>query len=207
MITRSHLPAVDALFEQSRDATPLSLEERDGLRLANISLRGELNEAEQDNIVQAEIKLFGRRSNPLKEPYGRSLHKQMFGRVWKWAGIYRTTGKNLGVPVHHIRVDLLQIYDDVRYWVDNSTFDPDEIAVRFHHKLVVVHPFPNGNGRWSRLMADLLLHRLGRPRFPACGSSLAPAEQRAEYIAALRKADKCDVTALMDYMRPPPLEP
>ena len=94
-----------------------------------------------------------------------NLHKRMFGDVWKWAGKYRATPRNLGVEPWKIQTEIFQLLDDVRYWIENRTYAPDEIAVRFHHRLVAIHPFPNGNGRWSRLAADLLIVTLGGVRF------------------------------------------
>jgi Fic-DOC domain mobile mystery protein B len=110
----------------------------------------------------------------------------MFAAVWRWAGSYRTSNKNLGVERMLIHPRLYEALDQTRYWVEHETFPPDEIAVRFHHALVVVHPFPNGNGRWSRLMADILVVRLGRRRFSwGRGALRAADETRDAYIAAL----------------------
>ena len=187
---------------QPDDATPLTAEERDGLKLSHIVLRRELNEAEQSNILKAEAGLFGRRTDPVKESYGRALHKKMFGDVWRWAGRYRTSDKNLGVRYVEVLPSLYKVYDDTAFWLAKSVFDTDEIAARFHHGLVVVHPFANGNGRWSRLMADLLLHRCGRNRFTSGRLSLAdPGETRAAYLAALRAADRHEFAPLIAFMR------
>src|SRR5262245_26997662 len=126
----------------------------------------------------------------------------MFRKVWKWAGQYRTSDKNIGVPRVQIQNSLYQALDNTRFWIESKTFPPDEIAVRFHHALVAVHPFPNGNGRWSRLMADVLAVRLGQKRFSWGGSTLrSPDETRAAYIAALKAADDHDFTALVTFAR------
>jgi len=134
------------------------------------------------------------------------LHERMFGDVWKWAGTWRTTvrnaARNIGVDAYRIGMDVAAGLDDVRYWVENTTYPPDETAVRLHHRLVAIHPFPNGNGRHSRLMADLLVERLGGTPFIWGGRSLAdPGELRRRYIAALRAADNYNTGPLLAFAR------
>ncbi len=193
---------MSGLFEEPDDATPLSPEERGGLKLAHITLRQELNEVEQQNIAFAMNWAFGRKHNPVREPFGRGLHNRMFGDVWTWAGDYRISNKNLGVEHGMIVPKIYEVFDNVGYWVEHKTFPEDEIAVRFHHALVAVHPFPNGNGRWSRLMGDILAVRLGQTPFTWSGGALADAgELRAQYIAALRAADSHDFTPLLGFAR------
>ncbi len=183
-------------------ATPLTPEEREGLIPSHIALRRELNELEQQNILQAATWAFSRRRNPVSEAFGRGLHRRMFGSVWRWAGKYRTTDKNLGVERWQIHAKLAEVFDNAKYWIEHETYPPDEIAVRFHHALVAVHPFPNGNGRWSRLMADLLVMRLGKPRFSWGGSSLrGPDDARRSYIEALKVADNHDYGLLLKFAR------
>ncbi len=190
------------LHEQGDDATPISPEERDGLIPSHVTLRSELNELEQQNIVDAVAAVFSRRRDPLTEVFAVNLHKRMFGQVWKWAGTYRKTNKNLGVNHWEVQPELLRVFDNVRYWIENKAYPPDEIAVRFHRDIVWVHPFPNGNGRWSRLMADMLAIRLGRPRFTWGDSALrAPDETRQAYIAALKAADNHDYGPLLAFAR------
>jgi Fic-DOC domain mobile mystery protein B len=159
----------DPLEEEQDDAsTPLTAEEREGLIPSFITLRHELNEAEQSNILAAEEWVFVRRRDALAlldERFLNELHRRMLGRVWRWAGQYRRSAKNIGIDAYRIPQELRQLIDDCRYWVEHNTFDPDEIAARFHHRLVSIHPFPNGNGRHARLATDLLLVALGRPRF------------------------------------------
>ena len=138
----------------------------------------------------------------MDEAFGRGLHWRMFGEVWRWAGTYRTTNKNIGIDYGLIHHRLAEVLDTTRYWVESKTFPPDEIAVRFHHALVFIHPLPNGNGRWSRLMADILVVRLGQPRFSWGRSALrAGDETRRAYIAALKAADNHDFTALIAFAR------
>lgn len=191
-----------ALDEEPDDATPLTPEERDGLIPTHIALRHELNELEQQNILIGTTWAVGRRRDPIDEGFGRALHKRMFGDVWRWAGQYRATDKNIGVPHWEVPVRLRETFDNARYWIDHAAFSADEIAVRFHHALVWIHPFPNGNGRWSRLMADLLVIALGQPRFTWGSSTLRAADDtRRAYIAALKAADQHDFTALIAFAR------
>ena len=188
--------------DEPNDATPLTPEERDGLIPSHVTLRRELNELEQQNILEADAWVFRRRRNPVDERFVRSLHRRMFGDVWRWAGSYRTSNKNLGVDRSQIRARLYEALDDTGYWVEHGTFPPDEIAVRFHHALVVIHPFPNGSGRWSRLMADALVVRLRRPRFTWGRSALRAADEtRRAYLDALRTADNHGFTALLAFAR------
>jgi len=183
-------------------ATPLTAEEREGLIPSHVTLHRELNELEQQNILEADTWVFARRHNPLRRAFLRSLHHRMFGKVWRWAGVYRSSNKNIGVDRKQIQIRLDEALDNVRYWIEHKTFPPDEIAVRFHHELVFIHPFPNGNGRWSRLMADILAIRLGQPRFSWGRSSLRAADKtRQAYIEALKAADNHDFTALIAFAR------
>jgi len=183
-------------------ATPLTAEEREGLIPSHVTLHRELNELEQQNILEADTWVFARRHNPLRRAFLRSLHHRMFGKVWRWAGVYRSSNKNIGVDREQIQIRLDEALDNVRYWIEHKTFPPDEIAVRFHHELVFIHPFPNGNGRWSRLMADILAIRLGQPRFSWGRSSLRAADKtRQAYIEALKAADNHDFTALSSFAR------
>ena len=183
-------------------ATPLTAEEREGLIPSHVTLHRELNELEQQNILEADTWVFARRHNPLRRAFLRSLHHRMFGNVWRWAGVYRSSNKNIGVDREQIQIRLDEALDNVHYWIEHKTFPPDEIAVRFHHELVFIHPFPNGNGRWSRLMADILAIRLGQPRFSWGSSSLRAADKtRQAYIEALKAADNHDFTALIAFAR------
>jgi Fic-DOC domain mobile mystery protein B len=193
----------DPLFGEDDDAnTPLEAEERDGLIPSYITLRRELNEAEQANIAAAMKWLSSRKRDVLDETFLRTLHKRMFGQVWRWAGEYRRTPRNIGVEAWRIPMDMAQTIDDARYWVSNNTFAPDEISVRFAHRLVAIHPFPNGNGRFSRLVGDLLARQLGRPPFTWGRTSLVDAgATRRAYVEALRAADDHDITALLAFAR------
>ena len=185
--------------------TPLSPEEQDDL-IPDLSTKEELNEWERQNILEAygwalDLKNL-RLQDPLTEPYVRELHLRMFDQTWKWAGIYRSTEKNIGIPHYQIREALAALLGDARYWVEHQTFEADELAVRFHHRLVSIHPFANGNGRHSRLIADVLVQRQGRPVFTWGGADIVRAgDFRRSYIDALRAADKNDMQPLLAFAR------
>jgi Fic-DOC domain mobile mystery protein B len=187
---------------EAENATPLTPEAREGLIPAHVTLRSELNELEQQNILQANTWAFLRRRKPVGEPFGCNLHRRMFRDVWTWAGTYRRSNKNLGIGWALIQPRLLEALEQTQFWIDDNTFRPDEIAVRFHHTLVAIHPFPNGNGRWSRLMGDILAVWLKRQRFTWGGGALAAADEtRRIYIDALKAADNHDFAALFAFAR------
>jgi Fic-DOC domain mobile mystery protein B len=190
-------------FVQPDDATPLTPEEQRDLIPAHISYRRELNEAEQENIARGQDwALRRRRRDPLSEKFIKDLHKRMFGEVWRWAGDFRRTERNLGISPYEITVALSQLLDDVMAWIQHRSYSPDEIAVRFHHRLVKIHPFPNGNGRHSRMMADLLVMELGRDRFSWGRANLQQAsDARRHYIDALHAADGYDIGPLLAFAR------
>jgi Fic-DOC domain mobile mystery protein B len=194
---------VSDLFAQPDDAPPLDAEEREGLAQTWITTRADLNEAEQANIDDA-VAWTGRRRDTeiLTEGFVFELHKRMFGDVWSWAGSTRKTGKNIGVDPRQIHIQLGGLLRDAQYWVEHRSFSADEIAVRLHHGLVAIHPFPNGNGRHARLMADLLIAQLGGEPFSWGGGILRDiGTLRAEYIGALRAADNHDFTPLLVFAR------
>ena len=191
------------IFEADDNSTPLTAEEKDGLKLKWITLHSELNEAEARNIAQAQIWLMSNKSKDIfSDTFLRELHKKMFGDVWKWAGAYRTSERNIGVSPYQIPIKLMQLFDDVKFWIENKTYSNREIAVRLHHKLVQIHPFPNGNGRVSRLMADLVLEKLEGTKLYWGNTNLVNvSEVRSSYIAALRKADDGDYADLMGFTK------
>jgi Fic-DOC domain mobile mystery protein B len=183
-------------------ATPLDADELASLIPGHITTQGELNEWEQLNILQGEAWARKQRKEILNEAFLRQLHKQMFGETWRWAGEFRKSDKNIGVDWLKISVELRKLIDDVHYQIEHAAYPPDEIAARFHHRLVAIHPFPNGNGRHARLMADLLVERLGQPRFTWGSRSLTDAcETRLRYIAALQAADARDYAPLLAFVR------
>lgn len=185
--------------------TSLSPDEEADL-IPNLARRAELNEWERQNILEAWAWALDartiRRLDPLSESYVRELHLRMFDQTWKWAGKYGTTEKNIGVPHYQICDSLGMLLGDVRFWLDHRSFAADEIAVRFHHRLVWIHPFANGNGRHARLMADVLAQRQDRPMFSWGGADIAQASDfRRSYIEALRAADKNDIGPLLVFAR------
>lgn len=194
------------LFQEPEDATPLEPQEREGLLQSWITHRKDLNEAEQENIVEGAAWVHRLRRLPLDRllsvDFMQTLHKRMFGDVWQWAGTFRTTERNIGIQAHRIATELAALLSDVRFWIEHETYPRDEIAIRFHHRLVAIHPFPNGNGRHARLAADLLVERLGGEPFSWGGGSLADVgELRARYVAALRAADDHDIGQLLEFAR------
>lgn len=193
----------DPLFDAEDDAaTPLTPDERRDLLPTYITTRAQLNEVEQIGIANAVVWAFRRRRDVLDEAFLLALHKRMLGKVWRWAGGFRTTERNIGVEAYKIGLELRMLLDDVRYWIANATYLADEIAVRFHHRLVWVHPFPNGNGRHARMAADLLAVSLGQPRFTWGSVNLVePAATRAQYVAALKAADGHDLAPLLTFAR------
>ena len=191
-------------MEEPKGATPLGPDERVGLKFPHIQTRGELDQMEQVNIQDGLLWL-GKQKNPdvLSEKFIRRLHKEMLGEVWKWAGEFRKTEKNLGVDPLQISVQLRTLLSDVEYWIENGTYKPKEIGIRFHHRLVHIHLFPNGNGRHARILADTLLNRvLGEESIDwARGVDLESMnERRSEYIAALGEADRGDYDPLFKFI-------
>jgi Fic-DOC domain mobile mystery protein B len=193
------------LFTTGDGSTPLSPEEQDDL-IPDLATKEELNEWERQNILEAYQWAFAPRNlyrqGSFAEGYVRELHQRMFDQTWKWAGRFRTTEKNIGIPHYQIREALAALLGDLRYWIEHQTFEPEELAVRFHHRLVSIHPFANGNGRHARLIADVLLQRHGQPAFTWGGADIVRAgDFRGKYIDALRAADKNDIQPLLIFAR------
>jgi Fic-DOC domain mobile mystery protein B len=183
-------------------ATPLDADELASLLPKHITTQGELNEWEQLNILQGEAWARRQHKDILDEAFVRQLHQKMFGETWSWAGSFRKSDKNIGVEWQHIGVRLHDLLNDVRHQIDHATYPPDEIAARFHHRLVAIHPFPNGNGRHARMMADLLVQKLGQPPFTWGSKNLIEADEaRTRYINALRAADNRDYQPLLAFVR------
>ncbi len=184
--------------------TPLDADEMAGLRFKHVNTRGELDQLEQANIVSGMrwlAKQSGR--DVLTEAFVCKLHQQLFGQVWKWAGHLRQTEKNIGIDPRQIAVQLRRLLDDTQYWIDHDTYPPKELAAHFHHRLVVIHPFPNGNGRHARIMTDAVLTKLmNQPLIDWSGGYDLESmnKRRDEYIAALRAADKQDFGPLLSFV-------
>lgn len=186
-------------------ATPLDPNELGGLKHRHITTQAELNQLEQANILSGLRWLGRQRSDVLTDNFATTLHSRLFGDVWDWAGTFRRTGKTLGIDPVHIPVELRTLMDDARYWADNKTHPPSEAAVRFHHRLVKIHPFPNGNGRHARIMADAMLESVYKvkPIDWTAGQDLQRiGPRRAAYIAALKAADRDDIGPLIAFIGP-----
>lgn len=170
---------------------------------SHITLQSELNEWEERNIRDARIWAFSRkRRDLLSEKFIVRLHEKMFKDTWKWAGQFRKTNKNLGAPWYRISQDVRNLCDDARYWIANGTYPEVELAVRFHHRLVLIHPFPNGNGRHGRLMADLIMSQFRQEPLTWGHVDLSgEGEDRRRYIDALHTADGGNLQPLIDFAR------
>jgi Fic-DOC domain mobile mystery protein B len=192
------------LASTSDGNTPLSADELADL-IPNLATKEELNEWERENLLRAREWAVGDRTAAVDMPsddYVRKLHAKMFDQTWKWGGEYRRTEKNLGFQVDEIRERLMALFGDARYWMEHNTYSPDDIAVRFHHRLVLIHPFPNGNGRHTRLIADLIAMKLGRPAFTwGSANLLKEGEARTKYLEAIRVADDADIQPLLNFAR------
>lgn len=193
------------IFDEPDGATPLDPDEAGGLKLSHISTREELNRWEQENINQAYSWCERRRNkkNVVSEEFLTTLHKQMFGKVWQWAGDFRRSDKSIGIDWVQVPIELHQLLNDVNYWIEHETYPPDEIAVRFHHRLVWIHLFPNGNGRHARLATDrLLIDVFSLEPFTWGNANIdQQGDVRSQYIQALRQADNHDYDDLMVFVR------
>ncbi len=189
-------------FNEPNNATPLTPDEREALLPTWIATLADLNAAEAENIAAGAAWARRQRRDILADEFVRALHRRMFKDVWRWAGEYRHTERNIGIEPYRIVVEVRHLLDDAKFWVANKTYEPNELAIRLHHRLVLVHPFPNGNGRHSRLMADLLATRLGFSAFSWGRTNLiAAGEARERYISALRAADNNDIGPLIEFAR------
>tara|TARA_R110002073_G_scaffold336221_1_gene531041 strand:+ start:509 stop:1102 length:594 start_codon:yes stop_codon:yes gene_type:complete len=190
-------------IEYPDGATPLDPDEMEGLKFKHVTTRGELDHLEQANIQGGLAWLSkSRKKNILTEGFVCKLHEKLFGEVWTWAGSFRRSGKNIGVDPIQISVQLRTLLDDMQYWIVHDTYPPLEAAIRFHHRLVYIHPFPNGNGRHARIMADAILEKAFNAAVIdwAGGHDLqSMSKRRTEYIAALRAADRGEYQPLFHF--------
>jgi len=193
-------------LEYINGQTPLDEEEKEGLLIPTIANRAELDEFEQQNIEEAMQWVLTRSLNAnqiLTERFVKNLHKRMYGNVWSWAGHFRKTDKNIGINKWHISSALKTLLDDTLYWIEHEIFTPDEIAVRFKHRIVSIHCFPNGNGRHSRLMADIIVNKIYKlPVFSWGADNLVKkSDARANYLNAIKTADKENYEPLISFAR------
>ena len=186
--------------------TPLDEDEKEGLRIPTITTRGELDEFEQLNIQKAfewTLKNKFKIEIILTEKFILNLHKTMFGEVWNWAGEFRKTNKNIGVDKFIIGVELKKLIDDCKFWTKNNTFSQDEISLRFSHRIVQIHLFPNGNGRHSRLIGDIIVNHVYNLPVFSWGSKdlIHKGNARQLYLQALRNADQGSYSKLLEFAR------
>ena len=190
-------------IEYPEGATPLDPNELSGLKFKHVTTRRQLDELEQANIESGLRWLARQRADVLTDDFAVALHRRLFGDVWDWAGSFRRTGKNIGVDPVYIAVELRNLLDNARYWAEHKSYSATEGAIRLHHRLVQIHPFPNGNGRHARIMADTVLTRVygARPIDWAGGHDLQKMNhRRSSYIAALRAADREDFGLLLAFV-------
>lgn len=186
-------------------ATPLDPDEMEGLKHLHVEARAELDQLEQQNIQQGYVWIERQRKHKdfLSENFLRDLHKKLFGAVWSWAGLFRKTDKNIGVDYRTIGVELRNLLDDARYWIEHKTYKRQEFAARFHHRLVQIHAFPNGNGRHARIMTDIVLEKVLKTDPVDWGAEsdfVSAGEHRKTYIQALREADKHNYQPLIAFV-------
>jgi Fic-DOC domain mobile mystery protein B len=189
-------------FEFPEGATPLDPDDAAGLLPGHISTQGQLNEWEYANVARGEAWAFRiRRRDILTTEFLQLLHARMFGDTWAWAGEIRSRETMpVGVAPERIRTELRLLLEDVHFQIEHHSWSIEEITARFHHRLVYVHPFPNGNGRFARTMTDLLLHRSGCERFQWGANLEKPGDARVKYILALQAADRHDYRPLFDLL-------
>ena len=193
-------------FDYKDGQTPLAEEEKEALKIKAITTQGELDEFEQLNLEKAvewTIRTKFKTKNILTEKFIKDLHKRMYGDVWKWAGKFRQTEKNIGISWIQISLELKNLLDDTKYWIENKTYTPEEIAIRFKHRIVSIHCFPNGNGRHSRMMADIIIESIfGKDIFSWHQSNMVKANEiRKAYIDALQKADNGNIEPLIEFAK------
>jgi Fic-DOC domain mobile mystery protein B len=186
--------------------TPLDEDEKEGLLIPTVSTRAELDEFEQQNIEQAVLWTLNRsfKSDTIfSEAFIKDVHKRMYGDVWSWAGQFRKTNKNIGEDKWQIPIYLRNLLDDARHWIANNTREPNELTIDFKHRLVKIHCFPNGNGRHSRLMADIIISKLYKLPVYSWGAAnlVKHGDTRAAYLTAIKAADNGDLRPLMNFAR------
>ena len=193
-------------LEYHDSRTPIDEDEKAGLLIKTISTHGELDEHEQLNIEKAIEWIIQSRLKAekiLTEGFVKSLHKRMYGEVWKWAGEFRQSEKNIEVERIKINAELKKALDDATFWIENNTYPADEIAIRFKHRLVKIHCFPNGNGRHSRIMADIIIESIFKKEIFSWNHSnmIKADETRKKYITAIKEADKGNIIPLLEFAR------
>jgi Fic-DOC domain mobile mystery protein B len=186
--------------------TPLDEEEKRDL-IPSLVTREDLDAFEQENILEARKWVMQKATlaklDVFTEKFLLNLHKRMYGHVWKWAGTFRKSNKNIGVDRIYITTELHQLLGDAAYWLEHKTYPISDLAVIFHHRLVKIHLFPNGNGRHARMCADVIIAKFGGEKLSWGGNSdlTKPDEIRTRYIAALREADGGNYEPILAFAR------
>lgn len=186
--------------------TPLDEDEKRDL-IPTLITREDLDAFEQENILEARKWIMQKsvlaKQDIFTEKFILNLHKRMYGHVWKWAGTYRKSNKNIGIEYYLVPTELRQLLDDATYWLEHKTYSVTDLAIIFHHRLVKIHLFPNGNGRHARLCADVIVAKYGGDKLTWGGNSdlTRPDDIRKAYIAALREADAGNYEPLLAFAR------
>jgi len=192
--------------EEIDSQPPLDEDEKMGLLIPTVATRAELDEFEQQNIEKAIQWTMEKSFRPgiiFTEDFVRNVHRRMYNDVWAWAGEFRKTNKNLGIDYWQISIELKKLLDDARYWHENKSYQPEEIAVRFKHRIVSIHCFPNGNGRHSRLMADIIIEKIYKQSVFSWGTAKLSSDGdiRSDYLKAVKAADYNNYSLLLDFAR------
>ncbi len=188
------------------DATPL--DDISGLLLPSDKVYAlkEIYVAEANNIALATLKYLSAPPSSKLAPFTyewlSKLHEEMFGNVWEWAGKFRQVELSIGIKAYMVPTALKELADDIAYWDANKTFDIYETAARIHHRAVQIHPYQNGNGRWSRMLANIYLRQNGSMPVKWQEDMLSKENpKRDAYIKALKAADKGDYSTLIEIHR------
>lgn len=198
----------EGLLNPSQDGqTPISEEDRQGLLLPITTLQ-ELNDAEAANILICQTWLFARKrrlssTSILTTSWVKALHRRMFNEVWRWAGEFRNLDTNIGVAKENISYELSALIEDIKAKVkarEEWSLSEEEIAIELAYKAVLIHPFPNGNGRWARDLGDALMISLNKNRF-TWGSKLNPDLRRAAMLTSIRKAGVGDLVSYLKFAK------
>lgn len=157
---------------------------------------------EAKNITRATIKYFSKTPDKKIAPFSFEwfliLHQEMFGDVWDWAGKLRQVELSIGVQAYLVSTELKKLVDDLAFWDEHKTFSVIEISARLHHRAVQIHPFKNGNGRWSRMLANIYLKQNGLNPTKWNEDLLSKENpHRDDYIQALKFADDRDYSQLI----------